>query len=86
MKRLVRGLPLKKVLSSDAMVDQVKKAVKKPKKPASGKDKKPRRSAKKSDKEKGASRKAKSGDKKTGASTKDKIKAKAKQNKKTEGS
>ena len=55
LKRMEKGLPIKKVLSSDAMVDKVKKAIKK-KKPAQ--KKKPR--AKKQDAKKGGKANSKS--------------------------
>ena len=85
LKRQEKGLPLRKVLSSDAMVDKVKKAVKAKKKPA----KKPKKANKNSKGKKKNDAKGKTSRAKAAAankSTKDKIKAKAKQNKKTEGS
>ena len=79
LKRMEKGLPLKQVLSSEAMVNKVKRAIKKKKPAKKPKAKKP----KKSD----ASKKGKNS--KDGAkrqSAKDRQKQKAKENKKTEGS
>jgi len=81
LKRQAKGLPLKKVLSTDVTVDKVKKAVKAKKKVA----KKPKKQNKKNSK---SASKGKGGKTlKAGAkSTKDKIKQKAAANKKTKGS
>ena len=93
LKRMQQGLPLQVVLSSKFMTDLRKKKIsqvgKKPKK-----DKKKNADKKAGDRKsrgksgsakKGAAKGAKGGKDKAGASVKDKIKAKAKQNKKTAG-
>jgi len=84
LKRQAKGLPLKKVLSTDVTVDKVKKAVKAKKKVA----KKPKKGKKQNKKNSKSSAKGKGGKtmKAGPKSTKDKIKQKAAANKKTKGS
>ena len=97
LKRLAKNLPLKSVLSSKATLDPVKKAMKAKKKksvkkPKSSKKKtdssKPRQNKKASttNAAKGDQSKAKRGKVAGPKTTKDKIKQKAKENKKTVGS
>lgn len=82
LKRQAKGLPLKKVLSTDVTVDKVKKAVKAKKKVA----KKPKKGNKGSKKNSKSASKGKGGKTMKAGSTKDKIKQKAAANKKTKGS
>jgi len=87
LRRMAKGLPLKKVISTTATVDPVKKALKTKKKPA-GKGKKSGEKKRKSSASRGAKAGAKGKKSGSGASktAKDRIKEKAMANKKTEGS
>ena len=84
VQRMAKGLPIKAVLMSTAMIDKVKKAIKakKPKKDAK-KNKKSGKASQGKNRKSAAKGKGKGKSAAVNKSTKDKIKEKKKQNKKT---